>query len=123
MAERKPPERGRAEQRPPGGPAEARQQADRPEGHARASRANPAGIRGVGTRAERYLVAARPPPGSARPWFRHRVCRPGSRGSLLRVPLAYPPAAWLRPDRQVAVAQPGRARVACALPLSFLLPF
>src|SRR5262249_15717804 len=61
MAERKPPERGRAEQRPRGGPAEARQQADRPDGHARASRANLTGRRGVGTRPERYLVAAAPP--------------------------------------------------------------
>src|SRR5215472_11277640 len=61
MAERKPPERGRAEQRPPGGSAEARQQSERPDGHARASRANPTGRRGVGTRPERYLVAAAPP--------------------------------------------------------------
>jgi subtilisin len=61
MAERKPPERGRAEQRPPGGSAEGRQQADGPVGHARASRANLTGRRGVGTRPERYLVAAAPP--------------------------------------------------------------
>jgi subtilisin len=60
MAERKPPERGRDEQRPPG-PAEGRRQAEKPQGHARPSRANLTGRRGVGTRPERYLVAAAPP--------------------------------------------------------------
>src|SRR5215472_311918 len=58
MAERKPPERGRAEPRPPGGPAEAKQQSDTPDGHARA---NLTVRRGVATRPERYLVAAAPP--------------------------------------------------------------